>query len=66
MLRVLVVIMFVLFPLILRAEEQSKKDEQVVVVVSVDKQSGEVKVSIVKQPEGEKAVFEQKHRRRAK
>jgi aspartokinase len=66
MFRVLVVIVLVLFPLISRAEEQAKKGEQVVVVVSVDKRSGELKVSIVKQAQAEESIVEHKHRRRAK
>jgi len=65
MLRVLVVAIIMLFPLVARAEEQAKKDEQVVVIVSVDKQSGDVKISISKESGNEKVIVsEKKHSRR--
>jgi hypothetical protein len=65
MLRILAVAIIALFPLIAQAEEQAKKEEEVVVIVSVDKQTGEVKISISKESKNEKVIVpEKKHSRR--
>lgn len=63
MFRVLVVVIFALFPLIVRAEEQAKNPEEVVVVVRVNKESGDVNISISRSSE-DTVVSESKHSKR--
>lgn len=65
MFRVLATALIMLFPLIAQAEEQAKKDELVVVIVSVDKESGKMKIRVGKGNENKEAkVSEKKHSRR--
>ena len=67
MLRVLLAIaLLASFPFVVRAEDKPAREEnQVVITVTIDKQSGEVKISISKDSENKKVIVsEKKHSRR--
>lgn|GEM_PF-4677840 len=63
MCRVFAIAIILLFPLIARAEEQAKNYKEIVVIVRVNKESGDVNISISRGSE-DAVVSENKHSRR--
>ncbi len=56
--------LLVSFPFVAGAEDKAKEENQVVITVTINNQTGEVKISISKESENKKVVSEKKHSRR--